>query len=137
LAEELELLRAYLGIMAVRMGERLQWSVTADEASLGARLPPLLVQPLVENAIRHGLEPKGAGGRLEIRCQIDCRALVVEVEDDGLGFAPGETAGVGLSNVRERLRACYRDAATLALEESAAGGVRARIRIPLEPVCVS
>ncbi|MGE5468755.1 MAG: sensor histidine kinase [Ignavibacteria bacterium] len=137
LGEELELLRAYLGIMEVRMGSRLQWSLDADEKLLAARLPPLLVQPLVENAVRHGLEPKAAGGRVAVRCREDDRAMSIEIEDDGLGFAPGQAAGVGLANVRKRLRACYGDAASLALEEGQGGGVCARIRIPLEFPCAS
>jgi signal transduction histidine kinase len=137
LREELDLLRAYLGIMGVRMGSRLQWTIAADEVLLGARLPPLLVQPLVENAIRHGLEPKSAGGHLAVGCRPDGDMLVIEVEDDGMGFAAAEGAGVGLANVRERLRACYGEAAALSLEEAAGGGVRARIRIPMEATCVS
>jgi signal transduction histidine kinase len=137
LGEELQLLRAYLAIMAVRMGERLQWTIEADPALLGARLPPLLVQPLVENAICHGLEPKSAGGHLAVRCRRVGDSLVVEVEDDGMGFAPTEGAGVGLANIRERLRACYGEAAALSLEEAPGGGVRARIRMPMEAACAS
>lgn len=137
LADELDLLRAYLGIMAVRMGERLCWRVEADAALLGARMPPLLVQPLVENAIRHGLEPRSSGGSLAVRCRRDRDGLAIDVEDDGAGFASGAAAGVGLANVRERLRACYGDEGTLALEEPAGGGVRACIRIPLELPCAS
>lgn len=135
LADELELLRAFLGIMAVRMGERLQWTMEADDDLLAVRLPPLLVQPLVENAIRHGLEPKTAGGRLTVRCRRDETSLIVEVEDDGIGFAPAGSAGIGLSNVRERLHACHGGAAALTLEEAPGGGVRAAIRLPLEPAC--
>lgn len=137
LGDELELLRAYLGIMAVRMGERLRWDLDADAALLDARMPPLLVQPLVENAIRHGLEPQSAGGRLSVRCRQDDSVLAIDVEDDGAGFAPGASSGIGLANVRERLRACYGDEAALVLEEPAGGGLRASLRIPLELPCAS
>jgi two-component sensor histidine kinase len=132
LADELDLLRAYLGIMAVRMGERLRWRIETGDDLLAVRLPPLLVQPLVENAIRHGLEPKTGGGNLTIRCRRDGDDLCIDVEDDGMGFATNEGGGIGLSNVRERLRACYGAAASLALEAAPGGGVRAGIRVPME-----
>ncbi|MBI4985137.1 MAG: histidine kinase [Rhodocyclales bacterium] len=131
LAEELELLRAYLGIMAIRMGERLSWQIDAAADVLAARLPPLLVQPLVENAIRHGLEPKPEGGRLTIRCRRAGDTMRIEVEDSGRGIdTAGGGAGVGLANVRERLAACYGDKAAFVLEANAAGGVTARLELP-------
>ncbi len=134
LGAELDLLRAYLGIMARRMGERLAWEISVDDALRAARLPPLLVQPLVENAIRHGLEPRTAGGHLAIRCRRDGDSLIVDVEDDGPGFAgagqPGD--GTGLSNVRARLAACHGERACLALTAPPGGGVRATLRLPLE-----
>jgi hypothetical protein len=133
LGEEIELLRAYLGIMAVRMGERLRWRIDADADALASLMPPLLVQPLVENAIRHGLEPKPEGGSLNIRCRRDQERIEIEVEDSGRGLQTMETEGVGLSNVRERLRACYGDAARLELETNADGGLTARLRLPASP----
>ena len=129
LGEEIELLRAYLGIMAVRMGDRLRWRIDAQPGTLAARLPPLIVQPLVENAIRHGIEPAMAGGELIVRCH-GGESLVVEVENSGSVFAPGAQGGIGLANVRERLRACHGEAATLELEAHEAGGLTARIRVP-------
>ena len=132
LAEELDLLRAYLGIMAIRMGDRLRWRIEADRDTLELQLPPLLVQPLVENAIRHGLEPKPAGGTLTVRCRRNAArdAVEIEVEDSGAGFANAAGTGVGLANVRERLRACCGEAATLALEAPPEGGVLARLVVP-------
>jgi len=132
LAEELDLLRAYLGIMAIRMGDRLRWRIDADRDTLELQLPPLLVQPLVENAIRHGLEPKPAGGTLTVRCRRNAArdAVEIEVEDSGAGFANAAGSGVGLANVRERLRACCGAAATLALEAPPEGGVLARLVVP-------
>lgn len=133
LGEELDLLRAYLGIMAVRMGGRLAWQIDAEPALLTTRLPPLLVQPLVENAIRHGLEPKPEGGTLTIRCRHEAERVIVEVADSGRGLAAGEPAGVGLANVRQRLAACYGDQAALSLESNPAGGITARLSLPLCP----
>lgn len=130
LSEELDLLRAYLGIMATRMGPRLQWRIEADADTLDAQLPPLLVQPLVENAIRHGLEPRHEGGRLTIRCRRAGGDIEIAVEDSGRGFADPAGGGVGLANVRERLRACCGESATLALESGPAGGVSARLTLP-------
>ena len=132
LAEELELLRAYLGIMAVRMGSRLDWRIDAEPSTLSARLPPLLVQPLVENAIRHGIEPKPEGGHVEIRCRADGDALVIDVDNSGCAFAADRQEGVGLANVRARLRACYGSRAALELEPHDGGGLTARIRLPFD-----
>lgn len=130
LGEELELLRAYLSIMTIRMSARLSWQIDADDSLLAARLPPLLVQPLVENAIRHGLEPKTEGGDLAIHCRRHGDAMIIEVKDSGCGFAKAGAAGIGLANIRERLHACYADAATLSLETNIAGGVTARLELP-------
>jgi len=138
LAEELELLRAYLGIMAIRMGPRLQWRIEADDDILGASLPPLLVQPLVENAIRHGLEPKPAGGQLTIRCTRDGDTVAIRVEDDGLGLdacAQSGAAGghgLGLANIRQRLAQRHGNAAHLELSPGAGGGVCASLRLPFQ-----
>jgi sensor histidine kinase YesM len=87
LAQELDLCRAYLEIVAIRMAGRLHYAIEADDAVRGRSLPPLLLQPLVENAIQHGLEPKVEGGRVRIvaRARAD-GALDLTVEDDGIGF---------------------------------------------------
>lgn len=130
LAEELELLRAYLGIMAIRMGERLSWRIDATPDTLATRLPPLLLQPLVENAIRHGLEPKPTGGSLAIHCRRRDKTVLIEVTDSGRGFTAGGAQGVGLANVRARLKSCHGTAAMLALETNPAGGVTARLELP-------
>jgi signal transduction histidine kinase len=130
LGEELDLLRAYLGIMAVRMGERLSWQIDAPAELLGARLPPLLVQPLVENAIRHGLEPKTGNGHLTIRCRHDGGMLDIEVRDDGPGFKADSAEGTGLANVRQRLAAACGPEASLSLKSNPGGGVIARLHLP-------
>jgi hypothetical protein len=130
LGEELDLLRAYLGIMTVRMGSRLDWQIDAAPDVLTARLPPLLVQPLVENAIRHGLEPKADAGRLSIRCQRRGDMLDIEVTDNGLGFGGDINDGTGLANVRQRLAATCGSESSLSLTAHPAGGIIARLRLP-------
>lgn len=130
LGEELDLLRAYLGIMAMRMGPRLTWEIDADAEAVSAWLPPLLVQPLVENAIRHGLEPQPEGGRLTIRCRRAGTFLDVLVSDNGCGFANDAADGVGLANIRKRLLASAGDVASLTLTAASGGGVTAALRLP-------
>ncbi|MRR56684.1 MAG: sensor histidine kinase [Deltaproteobacteria bacterium] len=133
LAEELDLLRAYLGIMAIRMGPRLEWNVEADAGVLDAQLPPLLVQPLVENAIRHGLEPKPEGGHLRIHCRREGEMVDILVEDDGLGLDASQASlghGLGLSNIHQRLTATHGTHASLELASRPGGGVCAHLKLP-------
>jgi sensor histidine kinase YesM len=129
---ELELVRAYLDILTIRMGARLRYTIDAPEALRHNPLPPLLIQPLVENAIRHGLEPKMEGGAVTIRVRSEGALLLVEVEDDGLGFAPSAGSGLGLTNLRERLAALYEGRARMTIE-SLAHGTRVRVALPLSP----
>ncbi len=130
---ELELAEAYLRLLQLRMEDRLQFSIDADAASRDAALPPLLLQPLVENAIQHGLEPKIDGGRLRIEVRRQDGELLLTVSDDGLGpQAPkrrGPGNGIALDNIRQRLRALYGDAAWLAIEPLQPG-TRATLRLP-------
>lgn len=132
LAEEFALLRGYLEILAIRMGPRLVYTFDLPDALAKARLPPMLLQPLVENAIKHGLEPKVDGGQLRIAASAEGRQLVLVVEDSGLGFGAASTSGtgVGLLHVKERLAAVYGDAATAEIGEAAGGGVRITLRLP-------
>jgi len=134
LAEEFALLRGYLEILAIRMGSRLAYSLDLPDALAKARLPPMLLQPLVENAIKHGLEPKMDGGRLRVAASAEGGRLVLTVEDSGLGFGAASTGGtgVGLLHVKERLAAVYGKAATAEIGE-AGGGVRIRLCLPLQP----
>ncbi len=131
LGQEAALLSAYLDILKVRMGDRLDYALDIPSALSSAYLPPLTLQPLVENAIRHGLEPKVDGGTVQVRAHVLEDRLVVEVEDDGQGFAPRAGAGVGLDNVRERLASRYGDDARLVIEEGRPG-TRVRLTLPLE-----
>ncbi len=137
-ADELELARSYLELLQARMDDRLRYSIDADEAARALPLPPLLLQPLVENAVVHGLEPSIDGGSVHVTARVRDGRLVLEVHDDGRGpdAAPATGRrgnGVALQNVRERLLARYGDAASLGLEP-AQPGTRARIELPLAEV---
>ena len=108
LGQQVELSRAFLEIMAVRMEERLQSVLNVPDGLKSAVFPSMMLQTLVENAIKHGLEPKAAGGRLEIAAEVVDGQLAVHVIDTGMGFQPKGDAGVGLANIRERLRRVVR-----------------------------
>jgi signal transduction histidine kinase len=129
--EELDLVRAYLGIQAVRMGARLRWEITCPDDLRELTLPPLLLQPLVENSLKHGLEPRPQGGAVSVRAAREGEALVLEVRDDGLGLDPHRPAGVGLGNVRKRVEAVTAGQGTLTLLPRPEGGLCVRIVLPL------
>jgi len=135
LADELALAEAYLRVQQVRMEDRLRYDIEADASARQALLPPLLLQPLVENAVQHGLEPALDGGTVHVRARAEGGELVVEVQDDGAGpeaarrRPPGN--GVALANIRERLAQRYGGGASLEVG-SASPGTLARLRLPLE-----
>jgi hypothetical protein len=134
---ELGLAEAYLRLLQLRMEDRLRFDIDADAAARGAALPPLMLQPLVENAIHHGLEPKLEGGTLAVRARVQGNELQLTVEDDGLGpdAPPRRSAGkpggngIALDNIRQRLQALYGDAASLTIE-ALQPGTRATLRLP-------
>jgi len=133
LGSECDLAGAYLDVLGVRMEQRLRWRIEIDPAARMLPMAPMLLQPLVENAIMHGIEPKLEGGEIVLRARLDAATLVVEVCDSGLGLragAPRPGGGVGLSNLRERLRQLYGGAAQLQLIENPAGGVTSRLLLP-------
>jgi LytS/YehU family sensor histidine kinase len=132
LGKELALCRAYLEILKVRMEDRLQFAIGVPQGLASAQFPPMMLQSLVENAIKHGLEPKAEGGSLTIAADIVHGALRVTVADTGLGFGEAGTAGtgVGLANVRERLAALYGGTATLAVQANTPSGTIASIEVP-------
>jgi hypothetical protein len=132
LGQQVDLSRAYLEIMAVRMEERLQTVVNVPEGLKSAVFPSMMLQTLVENAIRHGLEPKAEGGRLEIAAEVVDGRLAVRVRDTGKGFAPTSPGGVGLANIRERLNVLYAGRAELVISVPAEGGTCAAITVPYE-----
>jgi signal transduction histidine kinase len=134
LGRELAVIRPYLEILKVRMEERLQTDIVVPEGLHSAQFPPMMIQTLVENAIKHGLEPKPEGGRLTVAAEIVHGKLQVRVADTGLGFGKAATAGtgVGLANIRERLQLVYGHKATLAVTENPGGGTVVTITVPYE-----
>ncbi len=132
LGQQVTLSEAYLEIMAMRMEERLHTVVRIPEGLKSAIFPSMMLQTLVENAIRHGLEPKATGGRLEIAAQIADGNLVVQVIDNGAGFAPTGGQGLGLANIRARFGALYGGRAELIISVPPEGGTCAAIAIPYE-----
>jgi signal transduction histidine kinase len=135
LGEEIALVRAYLDLFRLRMGAQLGFSIEVDAALHDAEFPPMLLVTLVENAIKHGLEPAG-GGHIEVRARRRRNLLEVSVLDDGVGFgtAAGSGTGVGLVNVRRQLAARYQSRARLTLLGREPRGALASITIPLRRV---
>jgi LytS/YehU family sensor histidine kinase len=132
LGRELELARSFLTILKMRMRERLDFSIDHDPALANARVPPMVLPTLVENAIKHGLSPLPEGGRIEIHARREGDDLLVEVRDNGAGFSGTTGAGVGLANTRSRLSALYGARARMTLTAGAPRGVTASIRLPVE-----
>ncbi len=137
LSAEFDRLRDYLELMAVRMGPRLQYTLDLPDALRNEPVPPLLLQPLVENSIKHGLEPKVAGGCIRLRAYQDDGRLALEVSDTGVGLPPAVLAGAalhetgfGLAQVRERLATAYGPQATLEIAANNDGGARATVTFP-------
>jgi sensor histidine kinase YesM len=132
LGRELAVIRPYLEILKVRMEERLQTEVRVPDGLHSADFPPMMLQSLVENAIKHGLEPKAEGGRLTVSAEIVHGKLAVTVADTGLGFGKAATAGtgIGLNNIRERLQLLYGNKAHLTVAENPGGGTAVTITVP-------
>ena len=132
LRDEIEFLRTYLHIEEARFGDRLTVRIDVAPEVAGEPLPSLILQPLVENALKHGLAPKPGPGHLWISACAQGDQVWLRVEDDGMGIGASRagSAGVGLSNVRERLATLYQDRASLTLEPREGGGSRATVLIP-------
>ena len=136
LAQEFELMQAYLEVMSVRMGTRLRYALELPPALHPLALPPMLLQPLVENAIKHGIEPNIAGGSIEVRASQIGGTLTLTVSDTGRGLAaaPSEASGgLGVANVKERLQMLYQGRATFSLLPNAPTGTVAEITLPIPP----
>jgi sensor histidine kinase YesM len=137
LADEFSLMEAYLGLMSVRMGPRLSYTVRLPDALRGMPVPPMLLQPLVENAIKHGLEPTVGGGHIEVQATGEAGVLTLVVADTGRGLetaaAVPDTSGtrLGLANIRERLQALYGERARFVLLPNKPSGVIAQLTLPL------
>ena len=134
LKRELEQVAAYLSIMQTRMGERLTFAVHADPEVEGFALPPALVMTLVENAIKHGIEPAADGGRVDVRAVLAGDAVEITVSDTGVGFTTTESSeiggGLGLSNIAQRLTAIYGAEARVKLTQNTPRGCIAMLTIP-------
>jgi LytS/YehU family sensor histidine kinase len=134
LGDELERALAYLEILKIRMGQRLSVQVDIPENLRGTKLPPMMLQTLVENAIKHGLEPRTAGGTVWIRARQSDDIVSITVADDGEGFNSQNTGtGIGLKNVRERLQLVFGGKASLAVVANFPSGVAATINVPVTP----
>ncbi len=131
LADEIEIVAAYLGLQKTRMGERLQFEIEVPPQLLGAPVPPMMLATLVENAVKHGVGPLAEGGSIRVRAAAQGGVLKLEVADDGRGFAAGSGSGVGLANIRARLNELHGARAALFLEANAPRGVVATIALPL------
>ncbi|HEX8352503.1 MAG TPA: histidine kinase [Pyrinomonadaceae bacterium] len=137
LEEELEFLRRYLEIEQVRFHDRLTVRFDVEPSTLGAQVPHLILQPVIENAIRHGVAPRAAPGHVEVTARRVDGTLRLSVRDDGPGLGPegwrGESAGVGLLNVRSRLARLYGSAYDFQVADAPGGGVAVLLAIPFEP----
>jgi LytS/YehU family sensor histidine kinase len=135
LADELAMVRDYLAIEEARFGERVQSRVDAPAATLACLVPPLVLQPLVENAVKHGLSPSAAGGTVWVVARIEGARLLLTVRDDGAGPNGGATVGTGtgLSNVRARLQGLYGDRQDLSTAPAPDGGTIVRLELPAVP----
>jgi LytS/YehU family sensor histidine kinase len=134
LSEELRIIKAYLEIEALRLGDRLETELDVHESALSVMIPILSIQPLVENAVKHGVAAKPGSGRVIVRAHNEAGVLRVTVEDTGRGFAVRDTSahdgiGMGLANVRRRLNLCYGPETTLEVY-SAEFGSRVTFAIP-------
>ena len=131
-ADELEFVRLYLDLVELRFGDRLRSRIDVDPSALSLSIPCLLLQPLVENAVRHGLLPRNAVGTIDINISATDSTLFLTVEDDGIGLQKktASPAGIGLSNTATRLSDLYGMSAKFTVGPSASGGVRVAIQVP-------
>jgi hypothetical protein len=130
LAEELALVERYLEIEQIRLGDRLTTSVDIAPRALDALVPMFILQPLVENAVRHGIATRTLGGNVMLRARAEAGELLIEIEDDGPGFDSAATERVGLTNTRARLAHLYGAAQRVEVGRGAAGGAAVRIVLP-------
>jgi len=143
LREELDFTDDYLDIECVRFGEKLRVVKEIAPETLDIIVPSMLLQPLIENSIKHGLEPRISGGTVTLRSRVDDGRLLLEIEDDGVGIEPGgpttapvsglvrEGSGIGMSNVRERIQVLYGDEAHVDIVSRPGRGTRVSLRMPL------
>jgi hypothetical protein len=134
LGREVDMVTSYLDLLKMRMEERLCVEIRVPDGLRSAAFPPMMLQSLVENAIKHGLECKPEGGHLAVSAEVADSRLRVTVADDGAGFGvmPSKGTGLGLSNIRERLKLLHGDAGQLRIAPGPTGGVVATIAVPYQ-----
>jgi two-component system, LytTR family, sensor kinase len=132
LDDELKYIRTYLEISKVRFADRLSFSIDADPSVRHSTIPLFILQPLVENALNHGIGSRADGGTVSVRADKRSDRLVLEVEDNGTGLANRTDDGIGLTNTRERLRAMYGYDHIFSIEQNESGGTTARIEVPIQ-----
>ncbi len=130
LIQEFALMQGFLSVLTVRMGKRLTVSVDLPDELKEFRLPSMLIQPLVENAIKHGLEPKIEGGNIALSARRNGDKIEILVVDTGMGFHNAVSDGIGLKNVRERLEKLYDGGGCLSIEDNLPTGTRITVSIP-------
>ena len=131
LGDEMDMLENYLQILKIRFSERLRWRIEVPEDARHISFPPMLMQPLVENSIRHGIEPKLGGGEICIRADVAQGKLCIEVSDNGVGLSGDAGAdGAGLGNIRARLDTLFGTTGKLSLQNNSSGGVTAMLELP-------
>jgi LytS/YehU family sensor histidine kinase len=133
LAEEMEIVHEYISLERARFEERLQFDQEVDPAALSARVPPMLVQTLVENAVKHGITDRPEGGTVRLRAEVSGRRMAISVTNTGTMRAPHNEDGHGLRNTISRLRLLYGDDASMTLTD-VSGDTVASVTLPLESV---
>ena len=134
LESEVALLEAYAAIQEARFGDRIRFRLACEPAARNALVPTMLIQPLVENAIHHGLSPRAAGGRIDVTIRREGDSVRIDVEDDGVGPDPRGTAeNIGLGSMRRRLELLFGEDYSLSLDSRNGGGAHARVVLPFRP----
>jgi sensor histidine kinase YesM len=129
--EEANIIREYLEIERIRMGSRLDFTLSLDPQVENVKIPPLLIEPIVENAVIHGISPKPTGGKIDIKITKNGNMIDVQVQDNGIGFKNHEPAfGFGLQSIRERLQLVYKEKAQLKIKVPPGGGTRIILELP-------
>lgn len=130
LGQEIEAVRTYLNIQKIRLGDRMNFTIDVPGTLTKHPFPPMLLQPLVENSVKHGLEPDEKGGEISINIHEEGESIRIEVVDTGLGFTSFNTPGVGIANVRERIKLIYGERGRLIMEANKPDGLRTVIEVP-------
>lgn len=134
LEDEMTIVNAYLSIQKIRMGERLNYKIVMDETLNATPFPPLLIQPLVENSVRHGLEPEIAGGEIDVEIHKKNNRLTIIVSDTGKGADNLQSDGIGLNNIRERLSSLFQGRADIEIQANHPQGLKITLHIPLDNI---